>query len=278
MAAKSKRVKIPNGAGSVILRSDGRWMARYSTADPDTGLPVSKALCGRTGRGSGRSRPRTLDQYGERWLAGAQVRVKTTIRYQELLRRHVLPSLGRPQLVRLEPQHVEGLLRAKHGAGLAAKTCNHPGHAADVPQRRDARGPRYQKRRGPGETPPSGRRQGERDPDSGAAGSPASRGRAASGWAAVGGGAGHRRAAVRACWGCAGPRGGDHGDLPRRSRAATQVHSRATGCLPHEFDWPRPTSPSLGLPRRADGSGEWIARGWERTHLRHAKRQFREPS
>jgi len=31
--AKSRRVKTPNGAGSVIPRSDGRWMARYSTTD-----------------------------------------------------------------------------------------------------------------------------------------------------------------------------------------------------------------------------------------------------
>jgi integrase len=53
------------------------------------------------------------------------VRVKTGLRYQELLRRHVLPSLGRIQVARLEPQHVDSLLRGKHAAGVAAKTCNH---------------------------------------------------------------------------------------------------------------------------------------------------------
>jgi integrase len=140
---KSRRVKTPNGAGSVILRSDGRWMARYSTTDPETGMPARKALYGRTeqearakliqaladhGRGQlpfTRGRAPTLQQYAERWLARVRVRVKTKLRYEELLRYHVLPSLGRIQLARLEPQHVEGLLRAKRSAGLAARTCNH---------------------------------------------------------------------------------------------------------------------------------------------------------
>jgi integrase len=141
--AKSRRVKTPNGAGSVILRSDGRWMARYSTTDPDTGLPARKALYGRTeqearakliqaladhGRGRlpfTRGRAPTLEQYAERWLAASRIRVKTSVRYGELLRRHVLPSLGRIQLTRLEPQHVDALLRARHTVGVAAKTCNH---------------------------------------------------------------------------------------------------------------------------------------------------------
>lgn len=141
--AKSKRVKTPNGAGSVILRSDGRWMARYSTTDPETGLPARKALYGRTeqearakliqaladqGRGQlpfARGKAPTLQQYVRRWLSVSQVRVKTLLRYRELLEMHVLPTLGRMQISRLEPQHVDGLLRAKHAAGVASKTCNH---------------------------------------------------------------------------------------------------------------------------------------------------------
>jgi integrase len=46
--AAAKRVKTPNGAGSVTLRSDGRWMARYTTTDPATGQAARKALYGRT--------------------------------------------------------------------------------------------------------------------------------------------------------------------------------------------------------------------------------------
>ena len=114
--ANTKRVKTPNGAGSVIRRSDGRWMARYTTSDPETGLPARKALYGRTeqearakviqaladhGRGRLpfiRGRGPTLEQYAERWLAASPVRVKTALRYQELLRRHALPALGRIQV------------------------------------------------------------------------------------------------------------------------------------------------------------------------------------
>ena len=126
--AKSKRVKTPNGAGSVTLRSDGRWMARYTVEDPSTGKPVRKALYGHTeqearvkliealadqGRGQlrfVRGRAPTLQRHAERWLTALEVRPKTGRRYRELLEQYALPTLGRMQLSRLEPQHVESLV------------------------------------------------------------------------------------------------------------------------------------------------------------------------
>jgi hypothetical protein len=101
--AKSKRIKTPNGAGSITLRSDGRWMARYTTEDPSTGKPVRKALYGHTeqeararliealadqGRGQlafVRGRAPTLQQQADRWLNAVEVRPKTGQRYRELL-------------------------------------------------------------------------------------------------------------------------------------------------------------------------------------------------
>ena len=118
-------------------------MARYSTTDPETGLAKQRSLYGRTEQEARaklitalaaeadgklpfrRGRTPTLRQHAERWLKACDVRPKTLVRYRELLELHVLPTLGRFQVDRLEPQHVEALLRTKRAAGLSSKTCNH---------------------------------------------------------------------------------------------------------------------------------------------------------
>lgn len=100
---KAKRVKMPNGAGSILRRSDGRWMARYTTEDPETSRRVRKTLYGRTDqeargrliaalsqRQSGSlvvigGRTLSLSAYIERWLATEQGRPKTLLRYRGLL-------------------------------------------------------------------------------------------------------------------------------------------------------------------------------------------------
>jgi integrase len=140
---KSRRVKMPNGAGSIVLRSDGRWMARYSPEDPQTGRTLRKTLYGRTeqeartklvialsGRELGTlvvSRGRTLSVrvYLERWLATKRARPKTLLRYRQLIVSHVIPTLGHLALPKLDPRHVNRLLTMKLSIGLAARTCNH---------------------------------------------------------------------------------------------------------------------------------------------------------
>lgn len=118
-------------------------MARYSTTDPETGLPARKYIYGRTeqdaraklivalaaaARGElafRRGRAPTLREHVRRWLQTCDVRPKTLVRYRELLELHVVPTLGRFQVDRLEPHHVDALLRGKRAAGLSSKTCNH---------------------------------------------------------------------------------------------------------------------------------------------------------
>jgi integrase len=118
-------------------------MARYTTTDPVTGLPARKSLYGRSEQEArtrliqaladdangrlpfARGRAITLGQFVARGLMASQVRAKTGLRYRELLEQHVLPTLGRVPLPKLEPSHVDGLIRAKHAAGVASKTCNH---------------------------------------------------------------------------------------------------------------------------------------------------------
>lgn len=118
-------------------------MARYSVRDPDSGRLVQKCLYGRTeaearaklvqalaDRARGvltlrRGKAPTLGQYAASWLATREVRPKTLLRYRELLELHVVPVLGWMPVERIQPQHVESLLRAKREAGASARTCAH---------------------------------------------------------------------------------------------------------------------------------------------------------
>jgi integrase len=146
--AKSRKLKLSNGAGSVIQRSDGRWMARYTTRDPETGEAVRKTLYGHgpqpeqdarsqlisalEAKQKGtltfqRGRIPTLADYAESWLAsgrGSRVRPTTALRYRQLLAT-ATESLGGVRLTDLEPRHVDGLLTRLHKQGLSARSCNH---------------------------------------------------------------------------------------------------------------------------------------------------------
>ena len=80
---------------------------------------------------------------------------------------HVLPTLGRFQVDRLEPQHVEALLRTKRAAGLSSKTCNHIRTTLRTCLNgRRSPGHRQQKRRCPGPADQAGRPAREHHPHS----------------------------------------------------------------------------------------------------------------
>lgn len=68
-----------------------------------------------------------LGAYLETWLADSQdrVRPKTLRTYQDLLRLHVIPTLGKTRLDRLSAQQIAGLLREKQAEGLSPKTVAH---------------------------------------------------------------------------------------------------------------------------------------------------------
>ena len=68
----------------------------------------------------------------EEWLrdsAAPRVRPKTLVKYQELVRLHIAPEIGRISLARLSPQHVERML-----SGIAAKG-GIPAHGGTLPCR-----------------------------------------------------------------------------------------------------------------------------------------------
>ncbi len=136
--------KRANGMGSVGRRSDGRWEGRYSIRDAD-GRLVRRHVYGRTRRevedrlvellqdrnlglvATRRGRGPTVAAYADRWLTtrASGLRPWTARRYAELLRLHVVPTLGHVPLARLDIAAVNDLLAAKRAAGLAPRTVHH---------------------------------------------------------------------------------------------------------------------------------------------------------
>jgi Phage integrase, N-terminal SAM-like domain len=143
--SKSRRLKSPNGAGSLYRRSDGRWHARYTVRDPETGLSLRRSLYAQTeqearallvealeARRKGllsvrRGRVPTLEEYAKRWLAACEdrIRPRSIHRYRELLDNHVLPRLGKVQITQLEPRQVNAVMHEVRKRGLSVRTCNY---------------------------------------------------------------------------------------------------------------------------------------------------------
>lgn len=121
-----------NNEGSIYKRKDGRWEARISV---DHGS--RKAFYGRTRQEVSRklavalkarqdglplvAERQTVGQYLEHWLESTRpsLRPRTWLRYEQLLRLHVVPEIGKVRLVRLSPQHLQRLYAGRLEAGLS---------------------------------------------------------------------------------------------------------------------------------------------------------------
>ena len=131
MAARRGR-----GEGSITKRSDGRWMAQADLGWQD-GKRRRKTFYGRTKRevqeklrdALHRKEHRlppvpeqeTVGAFLRRWLDSRQSRVRrrTLERYEQVVRAHLLPSLGRIRLSKLTPQAVVACLRRVEANGSA---------------------------------------------------------------------------------------------------------------------------------------------------------------
>jgi integrase len=108
-----------NGEGSIVRRSDGRWMGRLA----DNGKRVAvygksreearrklRTLQRKQDAGEPLSTSRTpLAQYFAQWLESikSRVRPKTLEDYAILVRCHLVPALGHIPLGKLSPEHVD---------------------------------------------------------------------------------------------------------------------------------------------------------------------------
>src|SRR5919112_818857 len=124
-----------NGEGSITRhKKSGLYMARY-TAYTATG-PKRKTIYGKTraeaaakltkamaDRDSGlffNAENLKVGEYLERWLEDSvkdTVRQRTYERYEQIVRIHLKPSLGRTKVKALSPAHVRGLYREKLNSG-----------------------------------------------------------------------------------------------------------------------------------------------------------------
>ena len=131
--------KRGNGEGSITKRDDGRWMARYTVRTikgpkrrtvygrtrAEASAKLARAMADRDGGLVFDADSLTVEEYLDRWLSNSvkdTVRERTYERYEEIIRLHVKPALGRLKLKALTPAHVQGFYRDRLDNGLSPAT------------------------------------------------------------------------------------------------------------------------------------------------------------
>jgi integrase len=123
----------------ITKRKDGRFMARYTVQTPDG--PKRKTIYGKQYKDVEKKLAEamgdaakglvfdagniTVGEYLDRWLGDAvadTVRPVTFAKYEQIVRNHIKPAIGRLKLTALTPAHVRGLYREKLDGGLSPRT------------------------------------------------------------------------------------------------------------------------------------------------------------
>jgi integrase len=138
-----RRRKRGQREGTIRKRGDGRWEGRialgwqngkrrlayfYGRTRDDVQQLIIKALHDRSQGLPVVADKQTVAGFLAHWLEHTTkptVRPRTYQSYELLARLHILPDLGNVPLVKLTPEHVEGLLARKLKAGLASQTVRH---------------------------------------------------------------------------------------------------------------------------------------------------------
>src|SRR5215204_1390075 len=128
-----------NGEGSITRRKDGLYMGRY-TIQTETGPKrntvyaktrkeaaekLTKAMADRDSGLVFDSENVTLSEYMGRWLNDSvkgSVKPKTFESYQWLVRKHIVPALGRVKVKAISPAYLQGFYHSKLEAGLSPRT------------------------------------------------------------------------------------------------------------------------------------------------------------
>lgn len=117
---------VKGSDGATVLRPDRRKVSARKQEDAIARLDALK------GERRGGTLPEnaardTVAAFVERWLAAKAgvVRASTHKRYGELLRGHVVPTIGRTRLAELRPDALQRLYATKLKAGLSARTVHH---------------------------------------------------------------------------------------------------------------------------------------------------------
>lgn len=125
------------GEGSLTKRPDGRWMARLIVDGR------RRAVYGKTREEAERALRRlqqtrddalpvpdgreTVESFLTGWLASETTRLGATTyrRYEQLVRMHVVPELGKVRLGKLTPHEVQRLYDSRLASGLSPTTVHH---------------------------------------------------------------------------------------------------------------------------------------------------------
>jgi hypothetical protein len=118
--------KRANGEGSIYTRTDGRWAAEVTVGYDERGRQQKSRVYGRTqaeaknkldelkarlAQGvAPRPQRQTVAQFLNTWLdtvCSESVSHKTQRTYRDLAEDHIIPALGRIELSKLGPQHVQ---------------------------------------------------------------------------------------------------------------------------------------------------------------------------
>ena len=130
------------GEGSITRRADGRWMARVDLGWQD-GKRRRKTLYGRTKR-EVQDRLRetlhrtekglppipeqeTVGAFLRRWLEiiRGKVRPRTHKSYEQVVRIHLEPGIGRVRLAKLTPLELNAWFESRHAAGVGGRTIHY---------------------------------------------------------------------------------------------------------------------------------------------------------
>jgi integrase len=134
-----------NGQGQgTVFQSEGRWCAMISLGRDENGKRKRRAFWGHTAaevqekllkarsdQANGivvNTEKQNVKDLLTAWLssvAKVSVRPRTYERYEQLINRHIVPTLGDIRLEKLLPQHVQQMLNKKSSEGLAPKTVRH---------------------------------------------------------------------------------------------------------------------------------------------------------
>jgi integrase len=127
-----------NGEGSVTLRKDGRWVARFTAADgtrrplyAKTRAEASRKLRAAMKQNDEGTLPvagkRSVEQFLNAWLAGVESTLQPTTfrRYEQYMRNQAIPAIGKVQLKSLTPEHLTHLYKVHLDDGLSPTTVGH---------------------------------------------------------------------------------------------------------------------------------------------------------
>jgi integrase len=131
--------KRGNGEGSISRRKNGGWMAQYAVytakgrkrktlygnTRQEVATKLARALSDREGGLIFDAGNQSVGEYMDRWLNDSlkdTVRQSTLVKYEQLVRLHISPALGRIAHKSLSVAHVQGFYRDRLDSGLSPAT------------------------------------------------------------------------------------------------------------------------------------------------------------